>query len=654
MLFLQCQNSRDLDQLSYLLGKGLDPNISDSEGEYPLQRVIQRACGEAPRTDDGSVSGTNQALATFFLDAVKLLLAHGAKPQYELYQEQLKKGEQTGAIMLQPLQQAMVGKQVQIVELLLDQDGVQPEAKSSDGSDAWMTAAGLGAGIGDTFLTKLLEHHKKAASDGPLMLAGRSRPKHENFFHVVANHGAVKLLGVPKLIRKCAAKCPSTAELMAEKDSQGYTPVMRLLDPNHQRSVSSVMNESDPDKLQHMRDIDARLVKLLEIYAEQTTKRDAFLRCEEATRLKELSGTSTASGVEGNPSDVAAAPSAPNNNADDSEDDSDDDDSDAGNTTTARSAEPATDGEPDEEAKPKIMVEYETALHFIARRQLTSEPTNPGMKWYGCVDSSINCLMQLLLEKRPELFSFSPEDKEKSLVNFVHLGSFKTALHCAVESGDVPTVELLLTHGADSNLSPARCKNCKEFAIHDAIARASGSAAISRDQYPACTGNCGVAALVEPALFEAVQKRHIKCARLLLKHGARVNCLGKTTQETPLHVALRANDGASVSALLSHGASLMAKDAFGASPLHLAVVARHSIPAKEAHAGEVSYAKVTIAGSFPAGRPIPTNTTMFSVTLDSGVGAAVWPLGHGGGASHSCRLEGSKRSASGGCRRHEE
>jgi ankyrin repeat protein/predicted DNA-binding WGR domain protein len=617
MLFLQCQNSRDLDQLSYLLGKGLDPNISDSEGEYPLQRVIQRACGEAPRTDDGSVSGTNQALATFFLDAVKLLLAHGAKPQYELYQEQLKKGEQTGAIMLQPLQQAMVGKQVQIVELLLDQDGVQPEAKSSDGSDAWMTAAGLGAGIGDTFLTKLLEHHKKAASDGPLMLAGRSRPKHENFFHVVANHGAVKLLGVPKLIRKCAAKCPSTAELMAEKDSQGYTPVMRLLDPNHQRSVSSVMNESDPDKLQHMRDIDARLVKLLEIYAEQTTKRDAFLRCEEATRLKELSGTSTASGVEGNPSDVAAAPSAPNNNADDSEDDSDDDDSDAGNTTTARSAEPATDGEPDEEAKPKIMVEYETALHFIARRQLTSEPTNPGMKWYGCVDSSINCLMQLLLEKRPELFSFSPEDKEKSLVNFVHLGSFKTALHCAVESGDVPTVELLLTHGADSNLSPARCKNCKEFAIHDAIARASGSAAISRDQYPACTGNCGVAALVEPALFEAVQKRHIKCARLLLKHGARVNCLGKTTQETPLHVALRANDGASVSALLSHGASLMAKDAFGASPLHLAVVARHSIPAKEAHAGEVSYAKVTIAGSFPAGRPIPTNTTMFSVTLDS-------------------------------------
>ncbi|KAG4040569.1 hypothetical protein JG687_00016286, partial [Phytophthora cactorum] len=627
MLFLQCQHSHSLDQLSYLLDKGLNPNISDSEGEYPLQRLIQRACDEAPRTRGSNTSSSNQELSKFFLDAVSLLLRHGAQPQYELYRDDSKDDEKTPT-NLQPLQLAMVGNQTEIFKLLLDQDGVHSDARSSDGSDAWMTAAALGAGLGDSFLSKLLEHHDKTVS-GPLKLLGSSRPDRENFFHVVANHNAAQLAAVPEIIRKCADKCPTTTEMMCEKDADGYTPVMRLLDPSHERSVPSATNQMDPDKLQHMRDVDSRLVELFAVYAEKSVNREAFVRCEEATRLRDLTGATSATENDGFdeaiPSDGGGVTNPSNgvtdgSNGDDTEDDSDGNDSDDDESDDGGNAIPFNAPTPDSTTKvgkPKIMVQYETALHLIARRKLTSEPTNPWMKWYGCADHSVKCLMRLLLQKRPELFSTSITDKDKSLVNSVHLGSFKTALHYAVESGDAPTVQLLLMHQANANLSPVRCSNCKDFAINDAIARVSGTSSIIREAHPPCTGNCGVKTLLEPALFEAVESKHIKCARFLLKHGADVNCVSKTTQETPLHVALRANDGAAVGALLSHGASLMARDAFGASPLHLAVVARHSIPAKEAHDGEVTYSTVKITQSFPAGRPIPANTNPFAVTFSS-------------------------------------
>ncbi|KAE9246305.1 hypothetical protein PF004_g4867 [Phytophthora fragariae] len=624
MLFLQCQHSHSLGQLQYLLEKGLNPNIKDSDGEYPLQRLIKRACDEAPTTADGSVSNQQHS---FFVDAVGLLLEHDAHPQYELCTGDAKKEEKLDSILLQPLQLAMNGNQREIVELLLHQEGVNADAQSSDGSDAWMSAAALGADLGgDFFLSMLLEHHDKTANGEPLKLAGRSRPNNENFFHVVANHDATQLAAKPDLIRQCAAKCATTSDMMCEKDADGYTPVMRLLDPSHERSTSSTARQTDPDRLQQMCDIDTRLTELLAIYAEKTIKREAYVRCEKASRLRELTGAACITEDDPTSSDpgtsavVANGVSVKGGSTGSDEDDCDGDNSDDNGSNSVGNALPVpsrSDSNSKDEDKPEIMVEYETVLHLIARRKLTSESTNTWMKWYGCAEHSVKCLMHLLLEKRPELFSSRPEDKEKSLVNFVQLGNFKTALHCAVESGDLPTVQVLLTHQADANLSPVRCTNCKEFAISDAIARASGGAAIDRDSHAACTGNCGVNVLLEPALFEAVKNKRIKCTRLLLKHGARVNCFAKTTQETPLHVALRANDGEAVSVLLSHGANLMAWDAFGASPLHLAVVARHSIPAKEAHAGEVGYSTVTITQSFPAGRPIPTNSNPFSVTISS-------------------------------------
>ncbi|EEY59808.1 uncharacterized protein PITG_12939 [Phytophthora infestans T30-4] len=411
MLFLQCQHSHSLDQLSYLLDKGLNANISDSEGEYPLQRLIKRACDEAPKTENGNTSSSNQELSKFFLDAVSLLLRHGAQPQYELYKEDAKEEEKT-PMMLQPLQLAMVGSQTEIVEAFVEPDR-------------------------------------------------RSRPERENFFTWWLIQEAAKLVATPELIRKCAEKCATTSDMMCKKDVDGYTPVMRLLDPSHERSVPLATNQIDPDKLQSMRDIDARLTELFAIYADKSVARESFVRCEDASRLRDLTDISSTNENDGS------------------------------------------------DNKPKIMVQYETALHMIARRKLTSEPTNPWMKFYGCASKSANSLMHLLLEKRPELFSMNPGDKEKSLVNFVHLGSFKTALHFAVESGDAPTVQLLLEHEANANLSPVRCATCKEFAITDAIARASGEPAISREAHPPCTGSCGTKTLLEPALFEAVKSKHI-------------------------------------------------------------------------------------------------------------------------------------------------
>uniref|UniRef100_H3HD44 Poly [ADP-ribose] polymerase n=1 Tax=Phytophthora ramorum TaxID=164328 RepID=H3HD44_PHYRM len=261
MLFLQCQHSHSLGQISYLCGKGLNPNISDS--------------------DDGSVSNGTQDLAKFFLEAVGLLLQHGAHPQYELYREELIQ-ENTS----EPL--AMVGNQTEIVDLLLKQNGVRPDAQSSDGSDAWMTAAAL----------------------------GRTRPQHENFFHVVANHNASQLAAIPKLIR-------------------------------HSKSDSEY---SDPD-----------------------------------------------------------------DSGDDGDDDSSNDSDGDGAITSTPKPLPVPDTSTKYKSKPMIMVEYETALHLIAKRKLTSEPTNPWMQCGSAVDGKLR-ITQSSSNSREE----SPEPKVKTRSYFYH------------------------------------------------------------------------------------------------------------------------------------------------------------------------------------------------------------------------------------------
>lgn len=293
-----------------------------------------------------------------------------------------------------------------------------------------------------------------------------------------------------------------------------------------------------------MHDIDMRLTALFKLFSEKTTTRESFVRFTKAEQLREATGTSF-DGTVNVALDVEGAPCIST-----------------------------------------VEVEYETVLHQISKRVLIREPRQDWYHWYG------PNLVEVLLEKHPELFT---DGNCYSLVNFMDLGTFKTPLHLAVERCDLQTARLLLTLGADANLSPVRCSFCRASVIDGTIKQAGREFNMSdpSKQRGACIGNCGTKTLVRPALFEAVKKNFTEMVHLLLKHGARTDCISKTKRDTPLHVALRVSDATLVDALLSRGASLLAQNIRGYSPLHVAVMARHIIPATEAHSGEVAYTIVT-------------------------------------------------------------
>ncbi|ETM31240.1 hypothetical protein L914_21163, partial [Phytophthora nicotianae] len=547
MLFLQCQHATNLEPISYLLEKGLDPNISNSDGEYPLQQLIKRACDTSGGLNNGS---------GFYTEAIGLLIEHGAHLQYDLFQQGTAAAER---IVMQPLQQAVVGRQVEIVDLLLDQESINVNAQASDGPDAWMTAASLGAGTGDVYLSKLLTHHVKTTQNGPLLLDTRLQSSGENFFHFIAHHEAAKLSAVPKIIRQICERCPTTEAMMRERDSSGFSPLMRLLDPKHERGVLSAKHEADPNMVQLMRDIDLRVTELFKLYLEFTSSRESyvrFMRADQVWKTTEILSDNTTSVF--------------------------------------------LDGKGDQSAAP-VEIEYETVLHQLTKGKLMCEPKLSWMQWYG------PNLVEILIDKRPE--HFTKKGGTASLVDFVDLRTFRTALHFVVEKGDLQTAKLLLARfGADPNISPIRCAFCRASAINDAIEQAGGTPkASSADE--ACKGTCGTKELVRPALLEAVKKKMTTMVHSLLDHGARTDCVSATKRETPLHVALRLNNSRLVYDLLLHGASLLAQDTRGYTPLHAAVIARHVIPAREVHSGKVAYAVVTMITSSSS------ENTGFSVEL---------------------------------------
>ncbi|KUF95663.1 RAC family serine/threonine-protein kinase [Phytophthora nicotianae] len=480
MLFLQCQHATNLEPISYLLEKGLDPNISNSDGEYPLQQLIKRACDTSGGLNNGS---------GFYTEAIGLLIEHGAHLQYDLFQQGTAAAER---IVMQPLQQAVVGRQVEIVDLLLDQESINVNAQASDGPDAWMTAASLGAGTGDVYLSKLLTHHVKTTQNGPLLLDTRLQSSGENFFHFIAHHEAAKLSAVPKIIRQICERCPTTEAMMRERDSSGFSPLMRLLDPKHERGVLSAKHEADPNMVQLMRDIDLRVTELFKLYLEFTSSRESyvrFMRADQVWKTTEILSDNTTSVF--------------------------------------------LDGKGDQSSAP-VEIEYETVLHQLTKGKLMCEPKLSWMQWYG------PNLVEILIDKRPE--HFTKKGGTASLVDFVDLRTFRTALHFVVEKGDLQTAKLLLARfGADPNISPIRCAFCRASAINDAIEQAGGTPkASSADE--ACKGTCGTKELVRPALLEAVKKKMTTMVHSLLDHGARTDCVSATKRETPLHVALRLNN----------------------------------------------------------------------------------------------------------------
>lgn len=568
MLFLQCKHSTDISQIQYLLEKGLSPDICDSEKEYPLQRLIVRAS----RAKE-SHSSSSEENGSFFEEAIRLLLKHGAQAHYDI--ERPNPADESASLRWQPLQLAMEGSLDSLFHMLLDEFGADPTATASDGSDAWTVAASLGS-RGDRYLEALLKHHIKTHKGKKLELGARGGEKYkDNFFHIVARN-SVKGSISPALVRQCVERCAHPSKLMNEKDNQGRSPLLVLL--GQERSIQSRPSSSAElsDLLEEYKKSDAKYSELVALMTEFTTSADAFVRFvakselagaveEKAQVVEDEPESNVQHGGDsdnGSGSDNGSDYGSDNGSDDDSDAGSDDDSDDADSQTGVSSKKTRTRHKSaGDSPDAKLMVKFETALQLAANRKLTLGVTDVMRQWYG------ENLISILFEKKSQLF-------DAELLNFPDFTNNKTALQYAVEASDLESTRILVVNGADANLSPFRCEVCQ------------GKLLVPSDEQ--CVSKCGTE-LIETALFTAVQKGHLEITKLLLSHGANVACFERKTLNTPLHSALGANNADITKELLAHGANLSKRNALGAAPLHFAVLARHSIPETELHQDEVKY-----------------------------------------------------------------
>ncbi|TYZ59031.1 hypothetical protein PybrP1_005256 [[Pythium] brassicae (nom. inval.)] len=583
MLFLQCQHATDLAQIEYLLAKGLSPDICDAEREYPLQHLLARAA-RAKASPSAATAGVEDP-AGFFEAAVRLLLARGARPHYEIERvttetddddDDSNDSDDSASPHWQPLLLAMKGGLDAHFDMLLGEFGADPAATAANGADAWTVAASLGR-RGDRYLEALLQHHATTRAGEALALGARAGDKgKDNFFHVVARSSA-KASVSPALVRQCIERCASPATLMNEKDSKGRSPLLVLLSQERKVVPRPSSSAELSDLVEACKTRDAAYSELVALFAEFTTSADAFVRFVTKNKLAgavEAKSQVVEDSVENVPYNGSDNGSDDN---DDDDDDDDDDDNDDDNDDDDNDDDDSDDDDPDADAasKPptarrksnndspdaKLLVQFETALQLAAHRKLVLGATDAMRQWFG------DNLVRVLFDKSGRLL-------DAALINFQDLTNNKTALQYAVEAGDVESVRLLVVNGANPNLSPFRCDVCQRKLL-----------APTDD---ACASKCG-SELVETALYTAVQQGSLAITELLLSHGADVACFERTTLNTPLHRALGANHAAITKALLAHGANLSQRNASGAAPLHFAVLAKHSIPESEPHQDEVAY-----------------------------------------------------------------
>lgn len=588
MLFLQTQHSKNLSQIEYLLGKGLNPNICDAENLYPLQAIIARAT-KAIQNAVGS-SQTESELA-FYLDAVRLLLDHKAAPHYDVpIRVTTESAENEDDILYQPLQLAIRGKQREIFELLLDEFKADPDARASDGSDAWMTAASMGS-AGDSFLEKLLVSHSKKKGEALELKGRRGIEGKENFFHVVAANDPMQLMS-SKLIAQCVAKCRTTAELMAVKDHKGFSPLLLLLKNERPIVTVDLTHRALADKLEAVKRSDKEYSSLVALFAEHITEADALVQFVEATDADKIAQQGTAQAEEvaeatpdaesqeedeaaGSESDVGSGSEQSDKDEDDDEEDEEEDEEESSSSTSGapkRTSGKSRKAADEDDDQPRVQIKFQTALHLAANRKLRCDAPKPGYKWFG-----VN-VMSILFEKQPDLLT-------KTLINYPDFSSFKTPLHFAVTSNDIETVRALLERKADPNHSPVLCDVCKVAFFHRGLPTA-------KQVETKCTSSCNKHQFVETSLFAAVKQNSQGIVSLLLKHDANVECVAKETGDTPLHIALERNNPVITRSLLKHGANLIKPNAAGASPLHVASRKKEAtIAAEEPHEGEVTYTK---------------------------------------------------------------
>ncbi|GLD98945.1 hypothetical protein PINS_up007663 [Pythium insidiosum] len=591
MLYLQCKHSTTLSQLKYLLNKGLNPNIPNSSNEHPLQAIIRRA-GEEKGDDDEEA---------FFAEAARLLLENQAYPHYDIKQHRLDESSTNDSDMQldQPLQLAITADRKDIFTMLLTEFNADPSKLSSKGRDVWMTAAMLGE-KGEYYLKALLKHH--SSHQNGVLDVSKADNNGDNFFHlVIAAQEQGNHLASPSLIRQVARKATDLRSIMNAKNKSGYSPLMRLLQQERATPSNDLRQPQHAEDLEHVKKADTRYSELVELYAEYSTQSTSWIRTIDLDKYKS-EGTLSAHVTDADGSDSGSA--SDDSDADDSgsgsdnEDDatsndsekdesikgSDDDDDGSDEAWNGQDAEEEGDETIDEaEVKPSKppqgprIVPHSSVLHFAAHRKLRTNAEDPNQKWFG------KNLLKILTDRI---------EFDKTTLNMPDYDNFKTPLIFAVECGDVEGVEAILKHGVDPNHSCVACDECTKA---------------GRKCSPECKREP-----VETALIFAIRRSDLVTCKMLLTHGADVNCIEKQTRNRAVHLALAANNAEMTELLLEFKADLSRLNSIGSSALHLAVAARHSVVVKQPHDGEVKYSNTMTAEAIDTAKTSAINVTLAS------------------------------------------
>lgn len=348
MLFLQCQHSKSLAQIEYLVAKGLNPNIPNASGKYPLGVLIDRA--------------GDMLDSTFCESAIEVLLKNGALAQYETPEDSVP--------VNQPLHWAIRGKHVKIAELLLKTGKADPAVKESDGADAWLRAAGMGD-AGEPFLRQLLAHHNEhfGGDKSPILFSSRLYGK--NFFHVIAEYyyytGPTQMIDA-EIIRECITRCPDVQELMNEKHN-GLSPLLTLVSTERKAPTTVLLS---PEKLKVIERADTMFSEVVRLYARHTTDPEALIQYKSVA----------------NPKFKEKAPA------------------NIKETTDSTSGDVDMDGGDGEEAEePRYLtVRARNILHIVCGRALVTNPHLPLQKWYS--EDILSIILEAFAFSQEEIDSF--------------------------------------------------------------------------------------------------------------------------------------------------------------------------------------------------------------------------------------------------------
>ncbi|KAJ0406240.1 hypothetical protein ATCC90586_008198 [Pythium insidiosum] len=249
MLFLQCQHSNNIAHIQFLLDKGLNPNISNCDGEFPLEKLIHRYGGKS-----------NGGL--FFMDAIRLLVDRGALVEYE--DEPVENGFVRRRT--QPLALSVQYDLKDVFAFLLERGADPLKLGTKVNMDWHHTYDGtLGSvlvkqqkeeGIYETVKADAFAVHldttSKAAIDPVETLAG-DKDLFQN-----EKLGSSVSVKVPALIRVAYVSDPEMTEEISEKSSRYYEVVPRNED-HFGEAIKAFDKVSDVDHESY------RIKKLLEI-----------------------------------------------------------------------------------------------------------------------------------------------------------------------------------------------------------------------------------------------------------------------------------------------------------------------------------------------------------------------------------------------------